>query len=121
MSEQVATGWLTRRTALRIVVLAAVYAAGAPRLDLALRSPHEHVTAIWPPTGIAVAALVLYGTKLWPGVFAGAFIANGMDGVPLPHRRRDRRRQHARTARGRPAPSQLDVRPTLERLRDVVR
>jgi integral membrane sensor domain MASE1 len=41
------------------------------------------VTAIWPPTGIALAALVLWGPTMWPGVALGAFLANAWTGVPL--------------------------------------
>ena len=37
----------------------------------------EHsVTVFWPPSGIALAALLLYGYRLWPGVFVGALFAN---------------------------------------------
>jgi integral membrane sensor domain MASE1 len=41
------------------------------------------VTAVWPPTGIALAALVLWGPSMWPGVMLGAFLANAWTGVPL--------------------------------------
>jgi integral membrane sensor domain MASE1 len=41
------------------------------------------VTAIWPPTGIALAALVLGGYRLWPGVALGAFLANSWTGIPV--------------------------------------
>jgi len=34
------------------------------------------VTAVWPPAGIALAALLLFGSRAWPAVFAGAFLAN---------------------------------------------
>jgi serine phosphatase RsbU (regulator of sigma subunit) len=43
----------------------------------------KQVTAVWPPTGIAVAALLLWGWRLWPGVFAGALISNAISGEPL--------------------------------------
>ena len=38
---------------------------------------------MWPPTGIAVAALLLGGYRLWPGVFLGAFISNATSHEPL--------------------------------------
>jgi integral membrane sensor domain MASE1 len=41
------------------------------------------VTAVWPPTGIALAALVLGGYRLWPGVALGAFLANSWTGIPV--------------------------------------
>src|SRR5206468_10767597 len=33
-------------------------------------------TAVWPPTGVALAALLLFGYRLWPGILAGAFLVN---------------------------------------------
>jgi integral membrane sensor domain MASE1 len=50
-------------------------------LDLAFAT--SSVTAVWPPTGIALAALVLWGASVWPGVSLGAFLANAWTGVPL--------------------------------------
>jgi integral membrane sensor domain MASE1 len=34
------------------------------------------VTAIWPPTGIALAAVLLKGRRVWPGIFLGAFLVH---------------------------------------------
>jgi integral membrane sensor domain MASE1 len=65
-----------------IVLLAAVY-FGAAKLGLELAFATPNVTAIWPPTGIALAALVLGGRRLWPGVALGAFLANVTTDVPL--------------------------------------
>jgi PAS domain S-box-containing protein len=39
--------------------------------------------AVWPPTGIALAALVLYGYCLWPGIALAAFLVNLSVGVPV--------------------------------------
>ncbi len=55
--------------------LALVYLA-AGKLGLAFAAPNENVTAVWPPTGLALAVLVLRGSGLWPGVFLGAFLVN---------------------------------------------
>jgi integral membrane sensor domain MASE1 len=41
------------------------------------------VTAVWPPTGIALAAVLLWGYRMWPGVALGAFLANAWTDVPL--------------------------------------
>ena len=43
----------------------------------------RQVTAVWPPSGIAVAALLLGGFRLWPGVYAGALVANLLTGEPI--------------------------------------
>ena len=41
-------------------------------------------TLVWPPTGIALVALLLGGYRLWPGIFLGALIANSWTGAPIP-------------------------------------
>jgi diguanylate cyclase (GGDEF)-like protein/PAS domain S-box-containing protein len=44
----------------------------------------EHsVTVFWPPSGIALAVLLLYGYRFWPWVFIGSFCANWVSGLPL--------------------------------------
>ncbi len=42
--------------------------------------PENKATALWPPAGIALAALLLYSHRVWPGVWLGAFLANFWDG-----------------------------------------
>lgn len=66
----------------RVVLLAAVYAATA-RLGLLLDAVEGFASLVWPPSGIALAALLLGGTGLWPGIAAGAFAANALAGAPL--------------------------------------
>jgi integral membrane sensor domain MASE1 len=68
--------------AAKIICLAAVY-FGAAKLGLSLAFASPSVTAVWPPTGIALAALVLWGYRLWPGVALGAFLANSWTEVPI--------------------------------------
>jgi signal transduction histidine kinase len=58
-----------------LIALAIVYAVTA-RFGLTLGAVSGFATLVWPPTGIALAALVLGGARLWPGVFIGAFVAN---------------------------------------------
>lgn len=76
----------TRRDAVlyaaRIAGVAAAY-YGSAKLGLSLAFETGSVTAVWPPTGIALAALVLWGYRIWPGVALGAFLANAWTGVPL--------------------------------------
>ncbi|HET9120908.1 MAG TPA: SpoIIE family protein phosphatase [Solirubrobacterales bacterium] len=64
------------------LVLAGAY-YGSAKLGLDLAFSNESVTAVWPPTGIALAALVLWGRGLWPGVLLGAFLANVTTDVPV--------------------------------------
>src|SRR5256884_1300272 len=48
----------------------------AGKVGLSLAFVHASATAVWPPTGIALAALLLYGYHLWPAIFVGAFLVN---------------------------------------------
>ena len=57
------------------LIVAIIYFAGA-ELGLSLASVHENVTPVWPPTGIAIASLLIFGPRVWPGVFVGALAAN---------------------------------------------
>ena len=58
-----------------ILLLAALYFAAA-KLSLVVAIPPGYATAIWPPSGIALALLLLGGIRLWPGVWIGSFAAN---------------------------------------------
>jgi diguanylate cyclase (GGDEF)-like protein len=59
----------------RIVILAAGYSlTGIVGLSLAI--PPGYATAVWPPSGIAVAALLLWGRQVWPGIWLGSFLVN---------------------------------------------
>jgi integral membrane sensor domain MASE1/DNA-binding CsgD family transcriptional regulator len=46
------------------------------RLGLALASINPSVTPIWPPTGLAIAAILLWGNRIAPAIFVGAFLIN---------------------------------------------
>ena len=65
-----------------VLALAVVYLIAA-KLGLTLASEAEQVSAVWPPTGIAVAALLLLGRRAWPGVTLGAFLANATAHEPI--------------------------------------
>jgi serine phosphatase RsbU (regulator of sigma subunit)/anti-sigma regulatory factor (Ser/Thr protein kinase) len=52
-----------------------IYYVGA-QLGLTLSLIARNVTPLWPPTGIAVAAFLLVGRSLWPGVAVAAFAVN---------------------------------------------
>ncbi len=66
---------------LMVLVLAAAY-VGAAKVGFSLAFATKQITAVWPPTGIAVAALLLFGNRMWPGVFLGALISNAMTSEP---------------------------------------
>src|SRR5438034_2933580 len=66
---------LTARDLAAILTLTAIYAS-AGKFGLSLAFINRSASAVWPPTGIALAALLLFGLRLWPGIFIGAFLVN---------------------------------------------
>jgi PAS domain S-box-containing protein len=65
------SGWL--RDLALIVLLAATYIV-AGELALKLELTQTVLVAIWPPSGIAVAALILLGYRVWPSILLGIFV-----------------------------------------------
>ena len=63
-----------------MVALFVAYVTAA-KLGIELSVAHGVITPVWAPTGIALAALVLYGLRLWPAVALGAFVANATSGA----------------------------------------
>ena len=74
--------YLQPKVAGKIAVIAALYIVAA-RVGLTIDAISGFATLVWPPTGIALASLLLGGSALWPGVFIGAVIANVLTGAPL--------------------------------------
>jgi PAS domain S-box-containing protein len=58
-----------------ILITAAAYFIAA-RLSLYLAFEHTNASPVWPPAGIALAAALLAGYRIAPGIFIGAFFAN---------------------------------------------
>jgi diguanylate cyclase (GGDEF)-like protein len=56
-------------------LLAAAYFFAA-KLALLVAIPPGYATAVWPPSGIALAAVLLLGNRIWPGVWLGAALIN---------------------------------------------
>ena len=71
-----------RRLGLLVALAAAYFVAGKLGLRFAVVNPNA--TAIWPPTGIALAALLLAGYEVWPAIMVGAFLVhlNSTGSVP---------------------------------------
>jgi PAS domain S-box-containing protein len=67
---------------LAVAALAGLYYAAA-RFGLRYASIGQSVSLVWPPTGLALAALVALGYGYWPAVAIGAFLANAATPVPL--------------------------------------
>ncbi len=70
--------WLS----LKIALLAAAYVVTA-KFGFTMAFAAEQVTLVWAPTGLALASLLTFGFRIWPGVFVGAFVANITTNEPL--------------------------------------
>jgi two-component sensor histidine kinase len=75
MSKIGGSYWL--KYLLQIGAVAGIYFAIA-KLGLAWASIHPSATPIWPPTGFALAAVILLGYRIWPAIFSAALVANAI-------------------------------------------
>ncbi len=58
------------------VALLAVAYFSAAKLALLVAIPPGYATAVWPPSGIALASVLLLGKRIWPGIWLGASLVN---------------------------------------------
>ena len=71
-----------RRLLIAGVCVAAAYVAAA-RMGFLVAFAAEQITTVWAPTGIALAALLHWGRRLWPAIWLAAFAANAGSEAPL--------------------------------------
>jgi PAS domain S-box-containing protein len=69
-------------TLTRVVVLIALYFVGG-LIGKETSFLSGSVALLWPPAGIALAAILLFGYRFWPGVALGAVLFSFMNGIPL--------------------------------------
>jgi len=55
-------------------VALAYYVTGVLAVQLSL--PPGYATSFWPPAGISLAAILVFGTQIWPGILLGALFVN---------------------------------------------
>lgn len=60
---------------LRVVLVFALY-LGAGKLGLSVPFTSGNVSPVWPASGVALASVLLWGYKVWPGIALGAFLIN---------------------------------------------
>src|SRR5215813_11341837 len=70
-----ALGQSTVGDLIKVLVLALIYLC-VGKVGLSWAQIHISVSAVWPPSGLALAALILWGCRLWPGIFIGALVLN---------------------------------------------
>lgn len=65
----------TVKWVMKVIAVAVVYGVVA-RLSLFFAFENTHASPVWPPSGIAFAAILYFGYRVWPGILIGAFAAN---------------------------------------------
>ncbi len=65
---------------LAIVALSYMFVA---KIGLSLDAVGGFATLVWPASGIALASLLLGGSRLWPAITIGAFTINYLTGAPI--------------------------------------
>lgn len=68
---------------IKILFLFSIYFLTA-KLGLEINSVSGFATLIWMPTGISLAAVLMFGFRIWPAIALGAFFANLITGAPIP-------------------------------------
>ena len=69
---------------LPVALLVAGLYFGAAQIGLSMMMSTKQAAAVWPPSGIAIAALLMVGVRVWPGIFLGALMVNAtVPGEPL--------------------------------------
>jgi integral membrane sensor domain MASE1 len=81
MMERPAVADARRLIAIGLAVFVSYILAAELGFQVALIA--EQVTTVWAPTGIGMAALLLWGQALWPAIWLGAFVANAGSDAPL--------------------------------------
>src|ERR1043165_3978882 len=79
------TKWMQNRkltTITRVVILTALYFVGG-LLGKETSFLSGSAALVWPPAGIALAAILLFGYRFWPGVAIGAILFSFTNGVPF--------------------------------------
>jgi diguanylate cyclase (GGDEF)-like protein len=66
----------------QLSIVAAGY-FGSAKAGLEFAFANESVTAVWAPTGLALAAVLIWGYRMWPAIAAGALLANITTAGPL--------------------------------------
>ena len=57
-----------------LLIALAYYFTG--KLGNYLAIPPSYATVIWPPSGIALASVLIFGHRIWPGILLGSFLVN---------------------------------------------
>jgi PAS domain S-box-containing protein len=80
-SDKVGPRKIGKYLALTLIVLISYFLAGKlGQATTAIRS--GNIGPVWPAFGVALAAVLLYGYRVWPGIFIGVFLVDFLSPVP---------------------------------------
>ncbi len=65
-----------------VIALAVIYHLAA-RLGLQMAYVQANTSPVWPPTGIGLAVLLIFGARLWPGISLGVLLGSLLTGAPF--------------------------------------
>jgi PAS domain S-box-containing protein len=123
LPARLVAAWITRAGGVDYVFLlgavTAVY-VGAAKLGIAVSVAHGVITPVWAPTGIALAALLLFGRRLWLAVALGALIANATSGASLSEAAAISVGNTLEAVAGAALLTRVGFRTALDRVRDVL-
>jgi len=80
-------GWSRQANYKMFLALVTLVYYGAARLGLLVAFESTNASPVWPPTGIAFAAVLLFGIRIWPAIALGAYLARSSwhhDGSGVP-------------------------------------
>ena len=69
-----------RRLALLVLLTTLCFAGG--KIGLLVPLVQQRMTLLWPPTGIALAAVLLCGAWVWPAITLGSLLVSFSTGTP---------------------------------------
>ncbi|HEX4806733.1 MAG TPA: MASE1 domain-containing protein, partial [Conexibacter sp.] len=103
------------------LLLAAVAVAyfSVAKLGLSFSQGHDIVSAVWPPSGLALAAAVVFGARVWPAVFLAAVCSNATGGSTVPAAVGIATGNALAAVAGRALLARAGFEPALRRVRDV--
>jgi integral membrane sensor domain MASE1 len=70
-----------KNLSINVVLTAGYFLTG--ELGVLLSRPLQGTTPVWLPAGISLAAVLLQGWRMWPGIFGGSLLINVYSGAPF--------------------------------------
>jgi diguanylate cyclase (GGDEF)-like protein/PAS domain S-box-containing protein len=102
-----------------LVLVGAAYFAVA-KLGLSFQKGHDIVSAVWPPSGVALAAAIVLGPRVAPAIFVAALLSNATSGTGVATSAGIATGNAIAPLVGAALLARADFRPALRRVRDVM-